>query len=78
MMNHLRNFDFDFKLFPYAKAECMEAFVNDSDGLKVLHEYLVKARDEHKSSLVLKILKTLKRLPITLAALQATDRAEFG
>ena len=38
----------------------------------------VKARNEHKSSLVLEILKTVKRLPVTLAALQATDRAEFG
>ena len=68
----------NFILCPDAKAECMEAFVNDPNGLKVLHEWCVKARDEHKSSLLLKILKTLKRLPITVAALQATDRAEFG
>ena len=51
--------------------KCLQAFVS-SDGFKVLKEWCEKAAADHKSSLLLKIIKTLKKLPMNLKALEAT------
>ena len=50
----------------------MRSFVDGSDGVKVLYEWCAAARDTNKSSLVLKILKTLRKLPVTFAVLEKT------
>ena len=55
---------------------CAEAFVK-SEGIKVLHEWCAKAKEENKSSLVLKMLKTFRRLPMTVEVLSSTGLGNF-
>ena len=55
---------------------CAEAFVK-SDGIKVLHEWCAQAKESNKSSLVLKMLKTFRRLPMTVTALSSTGLGNF-
>ena len=55
---------------------CAEAFVK-SDGIKVLHEWCAQAKEANKSSLVLKMLKTFRRLPMTVTALSSTGLGNF-
>ena len=56
--------------------KCAEAFVK-SEGIKVLHEWCAKAKEENKSSLVLKMLKTFRRLPMTVDVLSSTGLGNF-
>ena len=56
--------------------KCAEAFVK-SEGIKVLHEWCAKAKEENKSSLVLKMLKTFRRLPMTVEVLSSTGLGNF-
>ena len=56
--------------------KCAEAFVK-SDGIKVLHEWCAQAKESNKSSLVLKMLKTFRRLPMTVTALSSTGLGNF-
>ena len=73
MKNAMKNREREIvvKVIHCTNKDCLRTFVS-SDGFKVLKEWCEKAAADHKSSLLLKILKTLKKLPMTLKALEAT------
>ena len=73
MKNAMKNREREIvvKVIHCTNKDCLRTFVS-SDGLKVLKEWCEKAAADHKSSLLLKILKTVKKLPMNLKALEAT------
>ena len=45
----------------------------DKNGLVILKTWFEQAKTEHKSSLIVKLLITLEKMPVSTAVLQATD-----